>query len=378
MNNPLASTSPTTHPATRVIQRLNKLLRPAGGGIYTVSTGVEEQRALQRQIYGSSHASEQDIQALWHEQLCAVDKARVAVLAVPSDVGAGYGRGASFGPQALRRGLLRRQMLPQAGVVDAGDVFVVPQLLLDDMLSSEQVAASRAALYNDADGTEPVSPLSIAETAIRLLLEANPNIRILLLGGDHSVAWPLAKVLGEQHGSTLGILHFDAHTDLLKERLGVRYCFATWAYHANDLVGRDQRLQQVGIRISRHNREHWERELGVRQHWAADVRARTAKVVAQEIVETLKSRGVDKLYISNDIDGTDPEEASATGTPEPNGLLADEVVEITQRVGEAFTVVASDLVEVAPVLNTAIEGEPERTIATACRYLGLQLALMLR
>jgi agmatinase len=58
----------------------------------------------------------------------------------------------------------------ELGVVDIGDVFVVPQLLHDDMLSEAQKAATRAALYPDVSADVraglPVSPLSIAERAL--------------------------------------------------------------------------------------------------------------------------------------------------------------------------------------------------------------------
>lgn len=356
-----------------------QLLRPAGGGIFTVSTGAAEQKALQRTLYQA--ASDADIDAQFTQALAAVGDAKVAILAVPSDVGAGYGRGASFGPGALRQMLLKEHasMYQNPDIVDIGDVFVVPQLLHDDMLSAEQKSASRSEIYPDTkDDTLPVSSLSMAELVLARLLEAHPHLKILLLGGDHSVAWPLSKVLGNRWGHKLGILHFDAHTDLMRERLGVRYCFATWAYHANDLIGRQQRLQQVGIRISRKPREHWETTLSVRQHWTADVRARTAKVVAEEIVETFRIRGVEAVYISNDIDGTDPREAWATGTPEADGLHSAEVLEIIERVGNAFPVVASDLVEVAPILGNAHPDEPERTLRTACRYIEAQLRMMLR
>src|SRR5262249_17320885 len=128
------------------------------------------------------------------------------------------------------------------GVVDIGDAFVVPQLLHDDMLSQAQKDASRRAMYEDAPedvrATLPVSPLSIAERALDLVFRLNPAIKPFVLGGDHSVAWPVAAALARTlRRGDWGIVQPDAHTDLLEERLGVRYCFATWSYHANELLG---------------------------------------------------------------------------------------------------------------------------------------------
>ncbi len=110
-----------------------------------------------------------------------------------------------------------------------------------------------------------MSPLSIAERALDCLFEINPGARLLVLGGDHSVAWPVVASLVRRRAPALGIVQPDAHTDLLPERLGVRYCFATWAYHANDLIGRNGRLVQVGVRASGRDQQHWETTLGVRQ-----------------------------------------------------------------------------------------------------------------
>ena len=100
---------------------------------------------------------------------------------------------------------------------------------------------------------------------LELVFRLNPTAKPMVLGGDHSVAWPVAAALHAHRRDRWAIVQPDAHTDLLAERLGVRYCFATWSYHANELLGRDGRLVQVGIRASGHDRGHWEGGLGVRQ-----------------------------------------------------------------------------------------------------------------
>ena len=356
-------------------EALARLLCPAGGGIHTVSTGRAEQAALQRAIYDADDDGEVD--AAWREVLAGVADAKVVVLGVPSDVGAGYRRGASFGPQAIRAALLGdpSSRYGSDAVVDLGDVRVVPQLLDDSMLSAAQLAATRAALYGAADDPRPVSPLSVAAAALRVVRRVAPKAAPLVLGGDHSVAWPAFAAIAQGREDRLGILHIDAHTDLLEARLGVRYCFATWAHHANEVVGRGGKLVQVGVRMSAHDRAHWESTLDVRQHWAADANAREPSELAAEVVDHLRARGVEGLYLSNDIDGTDPRYASATGTPEPGGLHPDLVRTLIREVGGAFELWGSDLVEVAPPLAGAIEGEPLTTLRTATRYIEEQLAL---
>ena len=353
------------------LQELAHLLRPAGGGIHVVSTGKAEQQALQRRLYGAG--SEADIRERWLETLAAIPVARTVVLAIPSDVGAGFVRGANLAPGRLREALLDDapdfpQQLRRNGVLDIGDVFVCPQLLHDDMLSEAQLAASRRALYPDLPGNSlPVSPLSMAERALDLVFQLNPGVRVLMLGGDHSCALAVARALAKRGGEAWGIVQPDAHTDLLEERLGVRDCFATWSFHASRLLGAPGRMVQVGTRASGRDRGHWEASTGVRQLWASECNADGPRAL-DEIVKTLKAAGVRQVYFSNDIDGTDSAWADATGTPEPGGLRPEFLLALLERLGTEFDVVAGDLVEVAP-LSARTPGGWERTREVSVRYL---------
>jgi agmatinase len=362
-------------------EELALLLRPAGGGVHLVSTGKAEQLALQRRLYAAGN--EEEVALRWREDLARIPAARAVLLGIPSDVGAGYRRGANLGPAAIRARLLEADpgfpaRARAAGVVDLGDVFVVPQLLHDEMLSPSQLAASRRALYpslREADRDAlPVSPLSIAERALARVAAANSEAKVLVLGGDHSAAWPAVKALAAA-GPGLGVVQIDAHTDLLPERLGVRYCFATWSFHANELLGRGGRLVQVGTRASAHDRAHWETTLGVRQFWAEEVR-RDPAAALDAIVAHVRASGVSRVYFSNDIDGTDAAVAGATGTPEPGGLDPELVVALVSRLGREVGLAGGDVMEVAPGIAETPEGNA-RTLALAVRYLRATLAAAL-
>ena len=82
------------------VAELELLLRPAAGGLYVVSTGREEQLAVQRKIYGAE--TENEVALRWHQALRGFRDARVILLGIPSDVGAGIRRGANEGPQEIR------------------------------------------------------------------------------------------------------------------------------------------------------------------------------------------------------------------------------------------------------------------------------------
>jgi arginase family enzyme len=367
--------SPTADPSR--IADLARFLRPAGGGLHTVSTGRAEQEALQRALYGARDAGE--VEARWRETLARIPSARVAILGIPSDCGAGLKRGAAYGPQGVREAVLRlrpdfRDIAAGAGIVDVGDVFVIPHLLHDEMLSDAQRRASRLALYGAGAADDlPVAPLSIAERVCDGLLALNPDLRIFMLGGDHSVAWPVVSALARHAREPWAIVHPDAHTDLLPERLGVRYCFATWAYHANELLGRGGRLVQVGVRASGRTREHWEGTLGVRQFWAEDVRARGTAVI-DDVVAHLRAIGARRVYLSNDIDATDAAAAPATGAPEREGLPVAFVRALIKRVGAELPLLGADVVEVAPPLGAP--DDARRTTEVAAWYMLDSLAAM--
>jgi agmatinase len=373
--------------APGVLDELGLLLRPAGGGVYLVSTGRAEQLALQRQIYGA--ATDEEVDQRFRAALGRIADARGIILGVPSDVGAGFRRGANLGPQAVRAALLAgadarfapdgagagvgaaseswTSLCARLGVVDIGDVFVVPQLLHDTMHSGAQLDASRAALYPDvppaARAGLPVAPLSIAERVLDLVFSLNERVVPFVIGGDHSCAWPVSSALSRVR-KNWGIVQPDAHTDLLAERLGIQYCFATWSYHANELLGRGGRMVQVGIRATRYPRAHWETTLDVAQFWADACNADPVGQITA-ILAHLKKVGVSGVYFSNDIDGTDAAFADATGTPEPGGLAPEFVHALIRRLGAEIGLVGGDVMEVAPPLGP--DGGA-KTVALAASY----------
>ncbi len=341
------------------IDELATILRPPGGGIFLFSTGRAQQLALQRQLYGVK--TEEEVQAKFRERLSQISQAKAVLLGIPSDVGAGFRRGSNLGPQAIRLALLERGKL-HPGLLDLGDVFVVPQLLHDEMLSQEQLAEVRAAIYPGIVEPLPVSPLSIAERAWELIFSLNPQVKPFALGGDHSTALPGVMALARR--KQISVVQPDAHTDLLEKRLGIKYCFATWSWHANEAIGRRKRLVQLGIRASGKTKEHWESTCDVRQFWAEEVLANPAKAL-DDVVAHVKSLGVSGVYFSNDVDGTDEAWADATGTPEPKGLTPEWLLELIGRLGPS--IIGGDVMEVAPTI-TPKPDSVERTVGLAARY----------
>jgi agmatinase len=177
----------------------------------------------------------------------------------------------------------------------------------------------------------------------------------------------MAHSLFKRYGQSLGIVQPDAHTDLLESRLGVKYCFGTWSFHANALLGGAGKLVQVGIRNSGKTKAHWESTLGVKQFWADEILAQPSDQTIQEITGHLHRAGVKEIYFSNDIDGTDGLEMSATGTPESKGPSSQFFMELIEALKGEFTWVGADLVELAPDLGPTPK-DAERTCLLSARY----------
>lgn len=365
-----------------LLQELSLYLRPPGQGLYAVSSGKAALRNFTNRYLGLSPQSQKSTaHDFWVQHLQKLQALRgrdaVVILAIPSDAGAGIMRGANHGPKAIR------EKLKRAPVFDVGDVITVPHFISDDMLSRVQIHKTQDALYQAVPLAKrrvlPVSPLDIAERVCDILYALNSQIRILLLGGDHTVSLAPVRALHKHLAKSqrpLGILHFDAHTDLLSERMGVAHCFATWAYHANVLIGGQERLLQVGIRKSARDQKYWEAHCCVKQIWSGEALSKSPKELAKTVVAHFKKVGVKSLYVSNDLDGTDARFAAACGTPEPGGLTRAHVLTILKEVKAlGIPIVGADVVELAPGLSLSRKLS-EITIATAVSYVNKELDLL--
>ncbi|MBL7716770.1 MAG: arginase family protein [Bdellovibrionales bacterium] len=344
--------------------QLQLLIRAPGSGIPAFSAGVGADLITQRRYYAAihedqAHRADRDwVKKIWLIELLKIrqDFEGVVILGVPSDTGGGIRRGAALGPRFLRERLAEhpkfQELWKQGLVVDAGDVYCHPQLLLDEMLSSEQIEKCRSGMYGDSSSARglPVSPLSVQKTVLETLYARAPRCKVLVLGGDHSVAWPTTQVLTERYPD-LAIIQLDAHTDLLDSRLGIDVCFGSWSSHAARMLKTPAHLIQVGIRQSGNDRGHWEKTKGVVQIWGDQCEKLSPESLAKLICEKIRATGSRNVFLSNDIDGTDATYASATGTPAAGGLMPKQVIHLIRELGKQFQLVGADLCEVAPALG---------------------------
>lgn len=346
---------------------LDQCLCPPGEGVYTVHTAQHLRSQLQEKIYQTIEPRE--VFNRWKKSLSHIQENELPfLLGIPSDSGAGIIRGSNWGPLFLREKFLE---LKPNQYFDLGDVRVIPHFTHDSILNDRTIAQCREALYDNPDSPLPVSALSITEYALSLLYQKSPSAHVFSLGGDHSISYPCVKTWAKNQkslGHKYGLIHFDAHTDLLKERLGVDLCFGSWTSHIIKEFEKPSHIIQLGIRSSAKERSHWEKSFGLTQIWSQEILRIGAMQTIEPIIESLKNEKITHLYISFDIDCLDTQYASATGTPEPNGLDPYDCVSIIRALRNSFMITGVDLVEVAPFiqhLEYNQNPEPQTTLLSA-------------
>ena len=334
--------------------KISQCLCPPGNGVFTVNTAKERKEMLHNAIYGQSEG----IEELWLSSLDKMpESVNAVILGISSDCGGGILRGANWGPLFLRNTLIENY--PDIKAFDMGDVRVIPHLLHDKYLNESTVDNCQKALYQTKETEYKVSPLSITEDVLHDFYSVFPKKGIFGIGGDHSISYPLTKAYlqaKKKAGIRAAIIHFDAHTDLLVERLGIDLCFGSWCTHILEDLHEPHHLIQVGIRSSGKPKSHWENTFGVKQHWAHEVRENGVQSIIDKILAQLAEEKIDELYVSFDIDAIDDSYASATGTPEPDGLYPEEAMDILRQLAAKYPITGADMMEIAPFTDSSGRG----------------------
>ena len=183
------TTSPSRH---EFISKIKHYLTPPGEGVFTVHTASDKRIHLHNKMFGPEAVKEKRVRAIWEESLdSTLPLSKCVILGIPSDCGGGIQRGANWGPLYLRESLINSREDLRA--YDIGDVRVVPHLLHDKYLNEETITNVRLALYQSEKINLPVSPLSIAYDFAKNFHQQFPSKSIFMIGGDHSVSYPMVR-----------------------------------------------------------------------------------------------------------------------------------------------------------------------------------------
>jgi agmatinase len=265
----------------------------------------------------------------------------VAIWGIPFDAAVSNRPGARFGPQGVRRASAILEGDPQypfradpfesMAVIDYGDCALDYGRHFDVTYQIEGQASE--------------------------IIEA--GAKLVSIGGDHYVTWPLLKAHARKHGP-MALVQFDAHQDTWFDE-DARIDHGSFVARAvREGIILPERSIQIGIRT------HAPDTCGLEIIYGEEVETLGVAGVVERIEQCV---GGAKVYITFDIDCLDPAYAPGTGTPVAGGLSSREALMILRRLG-ALDIVGADVVEVAPAYDhadiTSIAGA-----AVIQHYLGL-------
>jgi arginase len=239
------------------------------------------------------------------------DEYEFAILGVPYDEKSSYLKGAAKGPEVIRRAStgdsinawteLGINLGEDTTLVDLGDV---------DVSGGYQAVSGRI-----KDRVQEIA----SQKAIPLIL-----------GGDHSISYPVVQALHRFY-CPMDILHFDAHPDLYEDYEGDRFSHACpFARILED--GLVNRMVQVGIRAVTGAHRVLAEKYGV------------TMIEMKDMGKIPSFRFENPLYISVDIDALDPAYAPGVSHIEPGGMSTRQLIGIIQALNAS--IIGMDLVEV--------------------------------
>jgi arginase family enzyme len=169
----------------------------------------------------------------------------------------------------------------------------------------------------------------------------------VVLGGDHSVTEPAVRAVAGAHGR-VGMVHFDTHTDTGEEVFGVERSHGTFIRRLIDAGHLDAtRYAQIGLRGYWPGEPEfaWQAARGVTSLFMHDVRDLGIREVVRRAVAAV---GEGPVYLTVDVDVLDPAFVPGTGTPEPGGMTAADLLLAVRTVAAELDLVGADVVEVIP------------------------------
>ena len=200
-------------------------------------------------------------------------------------------------------------------------------------------------------GIKTLKPFAIknkVESALEQLSKINEDILSsnkfpLVFGGEHSITPGSIKPFTRKYDE-ITLLHFDAHADLRESYQGEKFSHASAIKRCLDY--KNLKVVSFGIRnLSKEEMDFYNKNRGrINIFWGKDKQTWDLSLLDK----FFKNKNV---YITFDVDGFDSSIMPATGTPEPGGMLWEDVLPIIKKVCQISNVVGADINELAPIKN---------------------------
>jgi len=200
-------------------------------------------------------------------------------------------------------------------------------------------------------GIKTVKPFAIKKKIGDALNQlSNINEKILsknkfpmVFGGEHSITPGSIKPFVNKYDQ-ITLLHFDAHADLRESYQGEKFSHASAIKRCLDF--KNVNVVSFGIRnLSQQEMDFYnDNRNRIEIFWGKDKK----NWDLSKLDKLFKDKTV---YITFDVDGFDASIMPATGTPEPGGLLWEDVLPIIKEVCKISNIVGADINELAPIKN---------------------------
>jgi len=200
-------------------------------------------------------------------------------------------------------------------------------------------------------GIKTLKPFSIKnkiESALDQLSKINEDILSsdkfpLVFGGEHSLTPGSIKPFAKKYDE-ITLLHFDAHADLRESYQDEKFSHASAIKRCLDY--KNLKVVSFGIRnLSKEEMDFYNNNRDrIEIFWGKDKQSWDLSLLDK----FFKNKNV---YITFDVDGFDASIMPATGTPEPGGMLWEDVLPIIKKVCQISNVVGADINELAPIKN---------------------------
>lgn len=279
---------------------------------------------------------------------------RIEIIGAPSTFGQKK-LGVNLGPDAIRyAGLLSRLKKMGLDVIDKGNIEV-------PTLDVEKFNSDQEGLRN-YDEIVTVSE-NLSKATSEIVKKGNFP---LTLGGDHSIA--VGSISGiSQHYENLGVIWYDAHGDLnVPEEspsgnvhgMPLRILAGDGPdelVNINDFTPKvkPENIVLIGMRDLDEGERKYIKDKNIKTFTMADIDRFGIQEVIERSLEYLKSRNIDGLHFSLDVDALDPAETPGTGTRVMGGLSYRESHFALELLNESKLVTSMDIVEVIPLIDNS-------------------------
>ena len=266
--------------------------------------------------------------------------AQAVIIGAPFDGGTSYRSGCRFGPQAIRF----TDYLPHDGMRPSLALGIDPliELAVVDV--------------GDVDMPSGTTDLSCARLESAVETIARSGAIPVVLGGDHTIAWPDATGCARHVGwGRVSMVHFDAHADTAADQGGQLIGHGTPMRRLIESGAvRGDRFLQIGLRGYWPEPEtlDWMAGQGMRSYEMTEVVSRGLDTCMTEAFE-IALDDCDAVFLSVDVDVVDPGSAPATGTPEPGGLSSRQLLDAVRRIAMELPLCGVDVVELSPPFDHA-------------------------